>query len=204
MKTKRLISMSYPGAKNAAGIPQWIINQMPPHRIYVELFMGSGAILRHKRPAHLNIGVDINPKCRTHFADEKIAETFGLLVADSTKPKLELLTMDAFDFLREHQSLRGRDTLLYLDPPYLVNRNGGSRRAYYAHEMQTEDRHAELLELIATLPGMVMLSGYWSELYAERLRDWRAVQFTSSTRGGPAQEWLWMNYDEGTPPCRGK
>ena len=42
-----------------------------------------------------------------------------------------------------------------------------------------------------------MISGYWSELYAEMLSEWRTDHFPQMTRGGyPIDEWLWMNYPE--------
>lgn len=52
---------SYPGGKAGAGVYQRIINLMPPHEVYVEPFLGGGAVMRLKRPARLNIGVDLNP-----------------------------------------------------------------------------------------------------------------------------------------------
>jgi site-specific DNA-adenine methylase len=53
--------MVYPGGKNGAGVYQTIINLMPPHDVYIEPFLGGGAIMRQKRPALLNIGVDLDP-----------------------------------------------------------------------------------------------------------------------------------------------
>ena len=52
--------VSYPGSKNGSGVYQAIINRMPPHQVYLEPFLGGGAILRLKRPAALNIGVDLD------------------------------------------------------------------------------------------------------------------------------------------------
>lgn len=52
--------MSYPGGKNGAGVYQTIINRMPPHPVYIEPFLGGGAILRLKQPAALNIGIDLD------------------------------------------------------------------------------------------------------------------------------------------------
>ena len=43
--------MSYPGGKAAPGTFQKIINLMPPHEVYIEPFLGGGAILRKKLPA---------------------------------------------------------------------------------------------------------------------------------------------------------
>jgi hypothetical protein len=45
--------MTYPGGKNGTGTFQKIINQMPPHDVYIEAFLGSGAVMRLKRPATL-------------------------------------------------------------------------------------------------------------------------------------------------------
>ncbi|MGJ8626091.1 MAG: hypothetical protein ACSHXB_03935 [Sulfitobacter sp.] len=44
--------MTYPGGKNGGGAYQRIINHMPPHRFYIEPFLGSGAVLRNKRLLH--------------------------------------------------------------------------------------------------------------------------------------------------------
>jgi len=43
--------MRYDGGKGAMGCAQWIINQIPPHRVYIEPFLGGGAVLRLKAPA---------------------------------------------------------------------------------------------------------------------------------------------------------
>jgi hypothetical protein len=53
--------VTYPGGKAGDGVYQSLINLMPPHKAYIEPFVGSGAILRLKRPAARNIGVDLDP-----------------------------------------------------------------------------------------------------------------------------------------------
>ena len=50
--------MGYLGGKAGTDVYQTIINRMPPHRVYMEPFLGSGAVMRHKKPASLNIGID--------------------------------------------------------------------------------------------------------------------------------------------------
>ena len=52
--------MPYPGGKGGAGVYQTIINQMPPHAVYIEPFLGGGSVMAAKRPAGLNIGVDLD------------------------------------------------------------------------------------------------------------------------------------------------
>ena len=39
-------SLKYPGAKWS--MAEWIIDHFPPHRSYLEPFMGSGAVLMNK------------------------------------------------------------------------------------------------------------------------------------------------------------
>jgi hypothetical protein len=35
---------------------------MPYHTVYIEAFLGHGAVLLHKRPAQRNIGLDLDPR----------------------------------------------------------------------------------------------------------------------------------------------
>src|SRR5271154_4598059 len=52
--------MGYPGGKNGAGVYQTIINLIPPHAVYIEPFLGGGAVMRLKRPAAVNVGLDLD------------------------------------------------------------------------------------------------------------------------------------------------
>jgi site-specific DNA-adenine methylase len=84
--------------------------------------------------------------------------------------------------------------LVYGDPPYLHHTRRRATR--YPCEMDDEE-HAALLETIQALPCRVMISGYWSELYAQALKDWTAISFQAMTRSGrTATEWLWFNFSE--------
>ena len=49
--------MSYPGGKAGNGVYQAIINQMPPHRLYIGAFIGAGGVLRNKPRAEVNIAI---------------------------------------------------------------------------------------------------------------------------------------------------
>lgn len=52
------VGSTYPGGKGS--VYQKLINLMPPHETYIEAFLGGGAVMRWKRPAALNIGVDLD------------------------------------------------------------------------------------------------------------------------------------------------
>lgn len=83
------------------------------------------------------------------------------------------------------------DAVLYVDPPYVAETIGSDR--FYAHDMTDAD-HLELLDLLDAHTGPVLLSGYWSELYDDRLAHWRRVDSsTQGYRGAKRTESLWLN-----------
>ena len=151
--------------------------------MYIEGFLGSGAILRHKLPAIFgNIGIDADPAALEHFLNR----------GHSTA---HLININFFEWIDSFgsESLSNPDTFLYLDPPYPMNTRS-SGRPLYNHEFTDAD-HARLLSLIVQLKCLVMISSYWNNLYADRLTGWRTHHFTTTTRGGnKSTEWLWMNY----------
>jgi site-specific DNA-adenine methylase len=181
---------TYPGGKAGSGVYQAIINQIPPHHIYIELFAGHAAILRAKRPAAASIAVDAS--------NDVLLDLQAILEAEESKiPSLTLINRDAMKFLDENPSVTRKDTFIYVDPPYLFEtRSGGSRR-YYQWEFGEREQHEALLFKLRCLPCMVAISGYQAGLYDELLVGWRKITFPAMTRGGrQATEVLWMNYPE--------
>jgi DNA adenine methylase len=174
--------MAYPGGKNGAGVYQKIINQMPPHDVYIEPFLGGGAVMDAKRPATVNIGID---------ADSEVIE-------QRRGDTIIAINADAISFLPElvgEQVKVGARVLVYADPPYLGSTRSSTRKIYN-HEMMSDEDHLELLAVLKSLPCMVMISGYASELYDKELEGWRSLSFQAMTRGGfAATEWLWMNFE---------
>lgn len=86
------------------------------------------------------------------------------------------------------------DTVFYLDPPYIHSARGDS--AAYGFEM-TNDEHVELSEVLHSIRGRAVLSGYRTELYDQFYADWRRedapVRICHSVRQ-PRQESAWMNF----------
>jgi len=183
------IFITYPGGKNGSGVYQRIINLMPPHRTYVEAFLGGGAILRAKRPAMVNIGIDL---------DRTVVREWGFVEWRGGIPNLTVYWADAIAWLRGAQ-VDGKleaDWLVYCDPPYLMETRS-SQRQLYTFEMAEVAQHEKLLEVLLGLRCMVMISGYWSELYAAKLAVWRSYSFQAMTRSGKmATEWVWLNFAE--------
>lgn len=166
----------YPGGKGKCY--QQLVNLMPPHRVYIESHLGGGACMLNKRPAVVNIGVD---------RDERLIQRWRL-----TQPHVCTLVLgDAVSFLRAYRFLG--DELVYADPPYVPTTR--RRASVYRFDYTLKD-HIELLEVLATLACMVMISGYESELYSRKLATWRRVSFNAMSHRGARLECVWMNYPD--------
>lgn len=245
--------MSYPGGKG--GCFQKLINLIPPHNVYIESHIGGGAIMKNKRPARVNIGIDLSkevidswkkftqlgtsnkPIMANHVKNEdpiscpgntvKNIDGSGNIIENNdngsvstSSPKkssgagnkfFQLQThhrqkncinlreyrffcCDAIGFL-ENYKFRGNE-FVYCDPPYLPETRKGGK--LYNFEYSRED-HEKLLKLLISLKCMVMISGYYSELYMNCLKGWETYSFQNSTRQGMVTEWVWMNY---SPPMK--
>jgi len=173
--------MSYPGGKSGAGVYQTIINQIPPHGVYIEPFLGSGAILRKKAAAICSIGVD---------SDREVIDSF----LRNPIPGLTVFCDDALHFLSTYP-WTGRE-FVYCDPPYLMETRSSKKRIY-RYEFSSSVQHLELLTILKAIPAAVMISGYPSDLYFSELSHWRSISYRSITRSSRiAIEYLWMNYPE--------
>lgn len=218
------VAAGYPGGKGGLGIYHRIINEIPPHDFFVEPFVGGGAIMYNKRPALLDVGVDINSGT---IADTTIYLTWAKLYVGDGLDYIRQLAADfkAIKFRRSHdvdgrQKWRGfpdvvaRDpaarfsdaaarVVVYCDPPYLFSTRRSQRRRYMweasdqANQGKDEAWHRRLLKLLNALPCPVLLSGYDSELYRNTLKapKWRVISYKAPIRGGNvATEFLWCNF----------
>lgn len=91
--------MRYPGGKGKCY--QRLINLMPPHQTYIESHLGGGAVMRNKKAAQRNIGLDL---------DDKVIALWQAQHAHIC----ELHQVDAIAFL-EGYTFEGQE-LVYVDP----------------------------------------------------------------------------------------
>ena len=148
--------MGYFGSKATSGLCQPIIAMMPPHDTYIETHLGGGALMRRKPAALRNIGIDRDARALDGFeCDYPVELTHGC----------------AHRFLSEY-AFEGSE-LIYSDPPYLRRTRTSKHRYRFDYE---EADHVELLELLKAVRCQVMVSGYRSALYEERLAGWRRVE----------------------------
>ena len=77
---------------------------MPPHEVYIETHLGGGGVMRNKRPAMRNIGIELD------------AETIRMW-NNYNEIDIEIIQADAVAYLKSYH-FRGNE-LIYCDPPYL-------------------------------------------------------------------------------------
>lgn len=108
--------------------------------------------------------------------------------------RVQILNRSAISVIEQ---LDSADTQFYLDPPYLGETR--TARNVYEYEMDRE-QHEVLLDTIRQCKGKVVISGYPSELYDSRLRDWHltTLNVPNNASGGKTKrrmtECLWRNF----------
>ena len=88
------------------------------------------------------------------------------------------------------------DTVFYLDPPYVHSARGDT--SAYENEMSDDD-HAELAEVLSSIRGRAVLSGYRTPLYDRLFKDWKRIDAPARTAHSvrqPRQESLWINFKQ--------
>lgn len=172
--------MKYPGSKNASGIYQWIINNIPYHKRYFELFAGSGAIYYKKKPATINYLNDLSDKVVNFHLSQ-------LLINTKITQFNTIDLIDKFIFTEED--------FIYLDPPYpFSSRRSGKK--YYQNEMTDAD-HIQLLQSLLSIRAKVMISTKKNDIYKEILKTWEHSKFLTIDRSGtPYYEEIYMNYSK--------
>lgn len=100
---------------------------------------------------------------------------------------------DAAEIMLQHDSA---ETLHYCDPPYVPATRSGLMHGFhgYTHEM-TDDDHRRNAEVLRSLRGMVIVSGYPCPLYDEELYpDWRRITRVAHADGARWRvEVLWIS-----------
>ncbi len=100
---------------------------------------------------------------------------------------------DACEVIAQHDSPQ---TLFYVDPPYVHstrNKAHNSSKRNYRHEMTDED-HVRLADALRRVRGMVIISGYESDLYAELYAGWSTATRNALADGArKREEVLWLS-----------
>jgi DNA adenine methylase len=86
------------------------------------------------------------------------------------------------------------DTLFYVDPPYVHSSRTSSRGKHgYRFEMSDDD-HVTLAARLHSVRGQVVISGYWTELYADLYSGWTVRRHKAMADGAhEREEILWIS-----------
>lgn len=159
--------LKYPGAKNR--LAPWIVSHIPPHKVYCEPFLGSGAT--SPNPAKAWAG---------------LPETIQLAAKMLKNAQIE--HKDALELIKD---LYGKDTFIYIEPPYLQD----TRKGYLYNNEMTDEQHVKLLQIVKESDCKIMISAYENELYNTELIGWRKeYKSTTAECSKKRTETLYMNY----------
>lgn len=178
--------MSYRGNKSPTTLYPKIINCIPKHKVYIELFAGSAQILRKKKPAERQIVVE---------KDDSLIYPDGV----------EVHYGSVFDYmlnnLEEGHLLCREDTFIYMDPPYIIDERR-CQKHIYKHEMTTTDHRLLLIFAKYMKKCKIAISHYPCKLYDDMLlKDecfghlWHKIEMKVCYNGKKATEALYMNFD---------
>ena len=177
---------SYNGGKESDGSYQKIISILPPHDIYIEPFLGNGAIFRNKKAATMaTILIDLDTAVTSAWNEINPA---GCTILNTDA----ISWLQNFIVVADIFKKMGTRVLIYLDPPYPRD-SRKSARDLYNHEMDEKD-HTRLLSVARSINANVVISSYPNKMYNEALKEWCAIEFQSQTRSGTATEKVWYNF----------
>lgn len=154
---------------------------------YVRLNMGHGFRTTGEKVGWKN---DVQGRERSYASQdwcnlpEKIMQAAERLrgVQIDNRPALDLIPR--FNF---------KDVLIYCDPPYMLRTRHGKQ---YRYEMGDDDEHKALLDVLLKHKGPVVISGYETELYDNKLAGWNCYETTAYSQVcSKKREVLWINYD---------
>jgi DNA adenine methylase len=114
----------------------------------------------------------------------------GLPALHRRLSRVVIESMPAVELIRREDT---PDTLFYCDPPHLQD---GWVAGNISPFQMTEADHRELLEVLRGCRGKVMLSGRWSDVYADGLDGWErfAYDLPTGTAKSRQTEVIWCNF----------
>ena len=106
--------------------------------------------------------------------------------------RVQIENAPALEVIRRYDTA---ETVFYLDPPYVHSSRGDTNA--YEHEMRDEE-HVALADVLSSIRGRAVVSGYRTELYDRLFADWTRIDApvrTAHSVRKPRQESLWVNFE---------
>ena len=137
-----------------------------------------------------------------HSAQTNMAKRYYNKISafDKFHQRIKNVQIENLDFRDLIPKYDTKDTLFYLDPPYMQTTRRRPNEGY-VHEMSIND-HKDLVKILLKIKGKAILSGYKTGLY-KKLEDngWHRIDIKTkltahlSKRKDEVTESLWINYD---------
>lgn len=109
--------------------------------------------------------------------------------------RLRNVIIENYDWKKLIKIYDSKDTLFYVDPPYL-DEVCSSRSVTYSHPF-SRDQHIELADVLTAAQGNVILSGYQSDLYEDIYHGWfSAAKHSIAGSGKRRVEVIWIKHQE--------
>lgn len=164
-------------------------------RLMIRSWMGIGCGSHNKTGFRSNVTSSNNPSVAGVW--KKVVDHLPVIVE-----RLRAVTLEnrpAVEVIQGHDS---PSTLFYVDPPYPLSTRPGSGKRY-AHEM-SDDEHRRLAEVLRSVQGKVVISGYPCALYDQELYpDWTRREHHASTNGSSSgrTEVVWLSPNAAQVPA---
>lgn len=175
---------NYPGNKKINGFYHKIINQIPKHKTFHEVFSGKAAISKLLLEKGSDAAIHLND------LDIDVLEELIFEVEHAN-----ISNVRALEYIKKLKAA-GTDEVAFMDPPYLHSTRPYSTKLY-KHEMTDAD-HKQLLSSVLQLKCNVMIVHPVCDLYDNWLKGWRKVFVKVRYHNKTSLECLYMNYDEPT------
>jgi DNA adenine methylase len=118
---------------------------------------------------------------------------------DAYTERLSGVIIESRPAIKVIQKFDHPETLFYVDPPYVhavrSTPHTTGKKGHYRHEMTDAD-HRELCETLEAARGMVVLSGYNNEVYAEYFQGWEVLDiphYAGASGRADRMERIWIN-----------
>lgn len=155
----------------------------------VRSFMGTGTGSLHC--SHCGFFTRTNSKTLT--CDAAMAWLTYRDAIPAFAERLQGVIIEHRDALRVIEIYDSEETLFYIDPPYVAETWHSTDMNCYAGKID-DAGHENLLDILQNVKGYVILSGYDSDMYNERLKGWiKQKKTTLNQLNQYRSECIWIN-----------
>ncbi len=153
---------------------------------YIRLNMGYGFRTNGEKVGWKN---DIQGRERAYAATDWCNLPNKIMQEAERLKEVQIECRPAIDLIRRFNY---KNVLIYADPPYVLSARHGKQ---YKCEMDDAEQE-KLLDVLLQHKGPVILSGYDSALYRDRLSGWHREETICYTQTcSKKREILWMNFE---------